>query len=88
MGAGYSDLGDYFTAVRAMPKCDWIVPAKSQNVTWQVYRSNLSTKIRDLRRQKHNDEADAVLELQKAIENAISYHLIHSEDQIPDDFKF
>ncbi|WP_163836266.1 hypothetical protein [Spartinivicinus ruber] len=81
-------LRNCFTAIRAMPKCDWIVPVKSQNVTWQVYRSSLSTKIRDLRRNNHMEEADAVLALQKAIEDAISHHLIHSEDQIPDDFKF
>lgn len=87
MGAGYGDLGDYFTAIRAMPKTKWIVPVKSQNVTWQVYRSGLSTKIRDLRRQKLNDEADAVLKLQKAIEEAIGYHFIRSNDPIPDHFK-
>ncbi|WP_163836929.1 hypothetical protein [Spartinivicinus ruber] len=79
-------LREYFKAVRAMPKCSWIVPVKSQNVTWQVYRSGLSTKIRDLRRQKHMAEADAVLELQQAIEKAISFHLIRSEDPIPDEF--
>jgi hypothetical protein len=33
MGAGYSDLGDYFKAIRAMPECSWITPVKSQNVT-------------------------------------------------------
>ncbi len=81
------DLGVILEEVRAMPKTKWIVPIKSQNETWQVYRSGLSTKIRDLRRQNLNDEADAVRKLQKAIEDAISYHFIRPNDQIPDFYK-
>jgi hypothetical protein len=50
--------------------------------------ASLSRKARELRRNKYKDEAEAVIALQQAIKDAIAFHLIHPEHQIPDDFKF